>query len=55
MHPFTLSRPADISAAITAHAQDAHLAFIAGGTDLIGLMKDRVTLPDRLLDINQLA
>src|SRR5579863_9347494 len=54
MHPFTLSRPADISAAITAHAHDAHLAFIAGGTDLIGLMKDRVTLPDRLLDINHL-
>src|ERR1700752_4172389 len=54
MHPFTLSRPADISAAITAHAHDAHLAFIAGGTDLIGLMKDRVTLPDRLLDINRL-
>jgi xanthine dehydrogenase YagS FAD-binding subunit len=54
MHPFTLSRSADISAAITAHAHDAHLAFIAGGTDLIGLMKDRVTLPDRLLDINHL-
>jgi xanthine dehydrogenase YagS FAD-binding subunit len=54
MHPFTLLRPADISAAITAHAHDAHLAFIAGGTDLIGLMKDRVTLPDRLLDINHL-
>ena len=54
MHPFTLSRAADISAAITAHARDAHLAFIAGGTDLIGLMKDRVTLPDRLLDINHL-
>ena len=54
MHPFTLSRAADISEAITAHAHDAHLAFIAGGTDLIGLMKDRVTLPDRLLDINHL-
>ena len=44
MHPFTLSRPTDVSAAIAAHAQDAKLAFIAGGTDLIGLMKDRVTL-----------
>lgn len=54
MHPFTLSRPTDISAAISAHAQDARLAFIAGGTDLIGLMKDRVTLPERLLDINAL-
>src|SRR5437773_3061129 len=54
MHPFALSRPTDISAAIAAHARDAHLAFIAGGTDLIGLMKDRVTLPERLLDINRL-
>ena len=54
MHPFTLSRPADISEAIAAHVQDAQLAFIAGGTDLIGLIKDRVTLPDRLLDINAL-
>src|SRR6266567_9514399 len=54
MHPFAFSRPTDISAAIAVHAQDAHLAFIAGGTDLIGLMKDRVTLPERLLDINRL-
>ena len=54
MHQFTLSRPTDIPAAIAAHAQDAHLAFIAGGTDLLGLLKDRVTLPERLLDINRL-
>src|SRR5258708_24339425 len=54
MHQFTLSRPADISAAIAAHAQDAHVAFIAGGTDLIGLMKDRATFPERLLDVNRL-
>jgi xanthine dehydrogenase YagS FAD-binding subunit len=54
MHPFTLSRPTDISAAIAAHAQDTHVAFIAGGTDLIGLIKDRVTFPERLLDINRL-
>jgi xanthine dehydrogenase YagS FAD-binding subunit len=54
MHPFALSRATDISAAIAAHAQDAHLAFIAGGTDLLGLMKDRITIPDRLLDINRL-
>lgn len=54
MHQFTLSRPTDISAAIAAHAHDGHLAFIAGGTDLIGLMKDRAALPKRLLDINRL-
>src|SRR5437016_12354584 len=54
MHPFTYSRAADPAAAIAAHAQDPRLAFIAGGTDLLGLMKDRAALPDRLLDINGL-
>ena len=54
MHPFTLSKPTDVAAAIAAHAQDPHLAFIAGGTDLIGLMKDRATLPEHLSDINGL-
>ena len=54
MHAFALSRADDPAKAIAAHAQDVQLAFIAGGTDLIGLMKDRVTLPERLLDINGL-
>ncbi len=54
MHPFTLSRAEDPAKAIAAHARDDQLAFIAGGTDLIGLMKDRATLPARLLDINHL-
>lgn len=54
MHAFTILRASEISAAIAAHIQDPELAFIAGGTDLIGLMKDRVTLPGSLLDINGL-
>src|SRR5437879_1550580 len=54
MHPFALSRSDDPAKAIAAHAQDPQLAFIAGGTDLIGLMKDRAQLPERLLDINGL-
>src|SRR2546428_7803150 len=54
MHPFALSRADDEAKAIAAHVQDPHLAFIAGGTDLIGLMKDRAQLPERLLDINGL-
>src|SRR5467141_5088471 len=54
MHPFTLSTVDDPAAAIAAHARDPGLAFIAGGTDLIGLMKDHVALPERLLDINRL-
>ena len=54
MHPFALSRADDVAAAIAAHANDPRLAFIAGGTDLIGLMKDRAAHPERLLDINKL-
>ena len=54
MHPFSLSPAGDPAGAVVAHAQDPDLAFIAGGTDLLGLMKDRVILPERLLDINRL-
>src|SRR5216684_616237 len=54
MHPFSLSRAGDAATAIAAHADDPALAFIAGGTDLLALMKDRAALPERLLDINGL-
>jgi CO/xanthine dehydrogenase FAD-binding subunit len=54
MHPFALSIAHEPGQAIAEHLQDPHLAFIAGGTDLIGLIKDRATLPARLLDINHL-
>jgi xanthine dehydrogenase YagS FAD-binding subunit len=54
MHAFSLSRAGHLADAITAHALDPQLAFIAGGTDLIGLMKDRAALPEHLLDINGL-
>ncbi len=54
MHPFTLASANDAATAIAAHAQDPKLAFIAGGTDLLGLMKDRAELPEHLLNINGL-
>lgn len=54
MHPFALFRTDDAAAAVAAHAHDPDLAFIAGGTDLIGLIKDHAALPERLLDINAL-
>ena len=54
MDPFTLSRADDPATAAAAHAQNPQLAFIAGGTDLSGLIKDRAAHPNRLLDINGL-
>src|SRR5260370_7492524 len=54
MHPFTISSATDPATAIAAHAGNPHLAFIAGGTDLVGLIKDGAALTERLLDINAL-
>ena len=54
MHPFAFSTVDHPAEAIAAHARDPEVAFIAGGTDLIGLMKDRAAHPERLLDINGL-
>jgi catalase-peroxidase len=53
VHPFALSRADDPAQAIAAHALDPQLAFIAGGTDLIGLMKDHAA-QEALVDRAQL-
>ncbi len=54
MHPFALTRADDPAEAVEAHSPDARLAYNAGGTDLLGLMKDRGAFPERLPDINEL-
>src|SRR6202166_3603783 len=54
MDPFALLRADNAAQAIAVHAADPQLAFVAGGTDLIGLLKDRAASPERLLDINGL-
>ena len=54
MQPFEFARAVDAAAARAAHARDPMLAYIAGGTDLLGLMKDRAIRTERLLDINGL-
>ncbi|MGF6348519.1 FAD binding domain-containing protein [Variovorax sp. W2I14] len=55
MKPFAYLRPADESAAIEAASREPRSTmFIAGGTNLVDLMKEGVAMPDRLVDLNRL-
>ena len=54
MHSFSITTAADVDDAVRLHATEHGLAFIAGGTDLVGLIKDRASRPAQLLDINRL-
>jgi xanthine dehydrogenase YagS FAD-binding subunit len=54
MRGLALARSRDVAQAIAAQAADPALAFIAGGADLLGLIRDRAADPERLLDINHL-
>lgn len=53
MKPFAYTRAASQQAAIQAVAQP-NAKFLAGGTNLIDLMKENVEQPSRLVDINRL-
>jgi xanthine dehydrogenase YagS FAD-binding subunit len=53
MQPFTLSSPGSVDAA-TAAATAANTTYIAGGTDLVQLMKDGVEQPGHLVDLDGL-
>jgi xanthine dehydrogenase YagS FAD-binding subunit len=53
MENFTLAAPQTIEAAL-AGAQEPDAKFIAGGTDLLQLMKDFVERPKRLVDLDGL-
>jgi xanthine dehydrogenase YagS FAD-binding subunit len=52
MVPFAYTAAADPLAAIGRAAEDAGVAYIAGGTDLIQLLQEGVAAPTELLDIN---
>ena len=54
MNNFTYARPTTVAEAIEARSQRAGAIYIAGGTNLIDLMKENVTRPAHLIDINQL-
>jgi xanthine dehydrogenase YagS FAD-binding subunit len=54
MNPFTYVRVDRVSAAVREVDGDGHAKFIAGGTNLLDLMKENVERPFRLIDINRL-
>jgi xanthine dehydrogenase YagS FAD-binding subunit len=54
MNAFEYVRAATAQTAVGALAKDNGAAFLAGGTNLIDLMKRGVTAPSRLVDINGL-
>ncbi|HVI47655.1 MAG TPA: xanthine dehydrogenase family protein subunit M [Chitinophaga sp.] len=54
MNQFTYIRPSNQQAAIDAVSKDAQARFIAGGTNLLDLMKSGVIAPEKLVDINRL-
>jgi xanthine dehydrogenase YagS FAD-binding subunit len=51
---FTYSRPVTIQGAIESLMKEPGATYIAGGTNLIDLMKRRVVSPQKLVDINGL-
>lgn len=54
MNPFAYQRTRNVEAAIRAITGSNGVKFLAGGTNLIDLMKDGVETPERLVDINRL-
>ncbi len=54
MIQFSYARPSTQKAAIDALSKNAAAKFIAGGTNLIDLMKKGVENPEKLIDINNL-
>jgi xanthine dehydrogenase YagS FAD-binding subunit len=54
MNNFAYGRAAAVADAVRQISLDPHARFVAGGTNLIDLMKARVARPSRLIDINHL-
>lgn len=52
MNPFHYSKPADVQEAV--HLVSPASRFIAGGTNLLDLMKENISRPEHLIDITGL-
>ncbi len=54
MRPFTYERAASVEAAVKSAAQTPNAKFIAGGTNLLDLMKLEIETPAHLIDVGRL-
>jgi len=54
MNNFSYTRVSDVASAVREIAADTTAKFIAGGTNLVDLMKENVARPGRLIDITRL-
>ena len=53
MRPFKYSKTEDAGAAVKMLSANANAQFLAGGTNIIDLMKEDVARPDELVDITR--
>ncbi len=54
MNPFIYDRAESVGGAVATVARDAGARFIAGGTNLVDLMKENIARPSKLVDITRL-
>jgi xanthine dehydrogenase YagS FAD-binding subunit len=54
VNSFSYTRAVDVASAVQEMSSDPRAVFIAGGTNLIDLMKENVAKPSRLVDISRL-
>ena len=55
MRPYNYVRAQDVDGAVATLAEAPNAAFLAGGTNLVDLMKLGVTTPDMLVDVRRLT
>ncbi|GAA3070967.1 FAD binding domain-containing protein [Streptosporangium carneum] len=55
MRPFAYLRPADAPSAVTASAERPNTMYLAGGTNLVDLMRLGVVSPEVLVDVSRLS
>ena len=54
MRPFTYERAQSVAEAVTSAAKASGAKFLAGGTNLLDLMKLQIEAPAHLIDVNRL-